>query len=429
MKMRGHGSHWQRFSILFVGLITFLPIGSSSIAAPSAARTTAPNAAIVRAPASSPPELALRLQSLLGQHAVLAADFMRGRIRGDDNFAQAADAALGKNTEAMAGLIGGMFGDAVGKAFAPVWTQHVVELFSYARGLAEQDDAVKAEARKKLIEYEGVLASFFVAQSGGRLPKAAADQAVKMHVDHLLMQADAYAAHDYATADRIYRESYEHTYDLGGTVAATLLPAKDAAALQAPVWRLRSQLGKLLAEHVVLVEDVTRAAVTNAPDVAAAGQSVNANTRNLATAVDSLFGAPAAKGFQGLWAYHVDQLVAYAGAAAAHDSAGRDRVVANLRSFETRMAGFLQTATGRRLDATGLIRALLAHDQMLMRHTDAFVAKDYRTAHDIAYQTYEHMYDLARQLADAFGATVAARVPVGAAQTGQGGMAHVVERR
>src|SRR6185312_10267135 len=99
----------------------------------------------------------------------------------------------------------------------------------------------------------------------GRLTTAAANAAMRMHVDHLLMQADAYAAKDYAKSDQIYRESYEHTYDLGATISAALLPPKQAAELRAPLWRLRSALGKLLAEHVVMVEDATRAAVTNSP--------------------------------------------------------------------------------------------------------------------------------------------------------------------
>jgi hypothetical protein len=64
-----------------------------------------------------------------------------------------------------------------------------------------------------------------------------------------------------------------------------------------------------------------------------------------------------------------------------------------------------------------------------LRHADAFAAKDYGTAHDIAYETYDHMFELARQLADAFGATVASRLPVGGVQTGHGGLADVVERR
>jgi hypothetical protein len=66
---------------------------------------------------------------------------------------------------------------------------------------------------------------------------------------------------------------------------------------------------------------------------------------------------------------------------------------------------------------------------MLLRHADAYAAKDYGTAHEIAYQTYDHMLELARRLADAFGATVAARLPVGGARTGHGGLAGTVERR
>ncbi len=39
------------------------------------------------------------------------------------------------------------------------------------------------------------------------------------------------------------------------------------------------------------------------------------------------------------------------------------------------------------------------------------------------------MFERARHLAEAFGATVAARLPVGGAKTGYGGLARVVERR
>jgi hypothetical protein len=305
----------------------------------------------------------------------------------------------------------------------------VVALFGYASGLADQDDAARAQARRTLTSFELDLGSFFAGASGGRLSQNSAHHAILAHVDHLLAQADAYAAHDYRTADRIYREGYRHTFDLGRTLADALLPAAQSAGLQTPTWRLRSELGKLLAEHVVLAVDVTRAAVTNSDDFTAAADLVNGNTRDLATAVDSLFGAAAAKGFQSLWAYHVEQLVAYAGGTAAQDAGRRDRARTNLHDFEQRFAAFLETATGRRLDAAGLAKALLAHDQMLLRHADAFGTKDYQTAHQIAYDTYQHMFDLARQLADAFGATVAARLPVGGAQTGFGGMATDVARR
>jgi hypothetical protein len=432
MRMHGHRHHWELVPILCVGLLAVLPAGSVAVAPHRTIEAVAPAApahAEHAAPASTPAERALRLQALLGQHSVLAADFMNGRIRGDVDFAQAADAALGRNTDAMTQLVGELFGAATGKKFGELWAEHIVELFTYARGLADEDQAVRAEARKELIEYEEDLASFFAGASHGRLTTAAANSAMGMHVNHLLMQADAFAAGDYETAGRIYRESYEHTYDLGAVIAAALLAPKEAAALQTPVWRLRSQLGKLLAEHVVLVQDATRAAITNTPDFTAAGDIVNANTRDLAAAVDSLFGAPAAKQFQSMWAYHVEQLMAYSSATAAKDAARQNQARTNLHGFEQQMAAFLETATGKRLGSGALAAALLAHDGMLMRHADSFAAKDYGTAHQIAYETYNHMYELARQLSTAFGSTVASRLPVGGPQTGYGGMADRVGRR
>jgi hypothetical protein len=440
MRMRGRGCHWQLFSVVPLMAIALIPAGSANVAVRRPAEPghvvhggVAAVAAVAHAPHAAAPaaasELALRLQALLGQHSILTADFMRGRIRGDEDFVQAANAALGKNTEAMVQLVGDLFGADAAKKIGPLWGDHVVALFGYAGGLADQDDAARAEARKKLTSFELEVGSFFAGASGGRLSKDAAHRALLAHVDHLLAQADAYAAQDYPTADRNYQEGYRHTYDLGGTLAAALLPAAEAARLRTPIWRLRSELGKLLAEHVVLVADVTRAAVTNAGDFTAAAELVNGNTRDLSTAVDSLFGAAAARDFQSLWAHHVEQLVAYAGGTATQDAGRRDRARASLHDFERRFATFLATATGRRLDAAHLAKDMLEHDQMLLRHADAFGAKDYRTAHEMVDETYEYALDLARELADAFGATAAARLPVGGAQTGYGGMSTDVGRR
>jgi hypothetical protein len=83
-------------------------------------------------------EASLLLQSLLGQYTVLAADMMRSRLRGDADLAQAANAALGKNTEAMSGLIGSLFGAEAKTRFAAYWPAHVTALFNYARALVRQ---------------------------------------------------------------------------------------------------------------------------------------------------------------------------------------------------------------------------------------------------------------------------------------------------
>jgi hypothetical protein len=93
---------------------------------------------------------------------------------------------------------------------------------------------------------------------------------VLTHVDHLLAQADAYAMGDYARSNELYRQGYTHTFGLGHALATTLLPADQAAVLTEPQWRVRSELGRLLGEHVALAVAALRAGAANSPDFAAA---------------------------------------------------------------------------------------------------------------------------------------------------------------
>lgn len=385
------------------------------------------NQATGHAPATAAPpaELSLQLQAVLGQHSVLAADMMRGRLRSDPDLAQAANTALGRNTEDMSNIIGSLLGEQAKTEFAELWAEHVESLFNYARGLAANDQNVQNVARSEAVEYERDLVGFFASSSQDRLDRGTAEAGVKMHVDHLLHQADAYAAKDYAKADQIYREAYSHTFGLGKALASTLLPPADAAALNAPLWRLQSELGRLLGEHAALVIAGMRAGVADDGDFGAAAETVNGNTRDLAAAVDTLFGPAAAKSFQSLWADHVDHLMEYTAAAAKDDDAQRTVATAKLEAFEQQLASFLDTATSSRLPSATLAAALASHDEMLIRQVDAYAAKNYQEAHDLAYTTYQEMFVLAGQLADAFGSTVASRLPQGAAQTGRGGMAVV----
>jgi hypothetical protein len=249
---------------------------------------------------------------------------------------------------------------------------------------------------------------------------------VLMHVEHLLQQADAYAARDYPAADRIYRQGYTHSYAMGKTLVAALVTPGQAAVLNSPLWRLRSELSRLLGEHVVLVLAAVRAGVTNGPDFPASAQSVNDNTRELTAAVGSMFGAPAASRFESLWADHIDQLFAYTTGLVTHDAKRREDAVTRLGTFEAQFAAFLNGATAGRLPSATLAKALLAHDQMLLAQADALSAKQYQQANDGTYATYRHMADLAGQLAEAFGATVASRLPVGGPHTGYGGAAETV---
>src|SRR5689334_4117480 len=209
MRIPGKGQLWRALPFLCAGLLMLMPSAS-----PVTVARTAP----------APADLAIKFEALLGQHSVLASDLMRSRIRGDDDFVQAANAALGRNTGDMTGLVGQLFGKPAADKFSPMWSEHIVALFGYAGALAARDETAKGNALHELTEYEQALGDFFADASAGRLSQAAARKAVVQHVGHLTAQADAFAAGDYATADGLYRMGYQHTYDLGLTLAQTLLP-------------------------------------------------------------------------------------------------------------------------------------------------------------------------------------------------------------
>jgi hypothetical protein len=401
------------------------PPGRTALVAATGEPAT-PGAGPAAAAPLTPADLSLQLQALLGQHSILAADMMRGRLRDDPDLAQAANAALGRNTDAMGKLVGSAFGSRAAQAFTPLWGNHVTALFNYSRGLAEDDDAVTAQAKVAVTTFEGELAAFFAGASQGRLTTAAARGAVTTHITHLLDQADKYAAGDYTGSDAAYRRSYAHAFELGKALASTLLPPDAAAVLGTPAWRLRSALTQLLGEHASLAVAAMRAGATDAPDFAAAAASINGNTTDLTGAIDVLFGPAAATSFQSMWADHIDLLVQYSAAIAKGDDGAKTRIAGGLNGFEGKLAAFLSTATGDELAAGALATALQSHDTMLRQQVDAFVAKDYRASHDIAYSTYQEMVGLAGQLSDAFGVEVASRLPVGAADTGRGGAAAAV---
>ncbi len=403
------------------------PPAPSASAAPQSAAM--PGGALSTTAGESPAEVALHLEALLGQHSVLVADMMRSRIGGDEDFAQAASTAVTRNTDDLTAVVKAMFGDQAATAFHQTWTDHTTAFYNYARSLATGDTAARDDARAQLVKFESGLGDFFSAASQGRLPQDAARSALTAHVGHLLQQADAYAAHDYARAADLYRTAYSHSFAIGQTLATTLLPPDQAAPLAQPSWRLRSELDRLLGEHIALAVSALRAGAMESPNFGAEAAGLNKNTDELTAAMGTLFGPAAGQQFMTLWADHIDALVAYTAAVGGHNDAARQAALDKLRGFESKLAAFLDTATAHRMPSAELASAFLHHDEMLTQEVDAAAGKDYARAHDLAYLAYQDMFGLAKQLSTAFGETVAAKLPQGGAETGAGGMAGASDSR
>jgi hypothetical protein len=272
----------------------------------------------------TPGQFTLQFQALLGQHTMLAADMMRGRIRNDPDVAQAANAAIGKNTDALGKLFAAELGaDAPDVHAALVRARdRAVQLRPRARRRRRDRDGTGQAAGDP---DRGQAGRLLRRHSHGQLGKQQALDGVADHINHLLDQADQYAA-------RTTRSPTPPTARVRARVQRRQ-GARDRAAHahpgegdRDPSWRLRSALTQLLGEHVELVVGALRAGATDAPDFKAAADAVNGNTTALAGAVGVLFTPAAGHSFEQLWADHIDLLVAYSAALAKGDDAAKAQI-------------------------------------------------------------------------------------------------------
>ena len=377
-------------------------------------------------------ELRAQLEQLLGQHTFLAVRLTRSRLRGDEDLAQSADAALSKNAADLGELMGSVYGADAAQQFEQLWFRHVTYLFNYARGVADDDAAVKSEARRQLDDYTAALSAFVETATKKAVPASVVAAQLQMHVDQLLGQIDAYAAEDYERAFALARESYAHMFPLGKALAAGIVTGEGTALpadFDSPERELQSQLGMLLGEHAELAVDAMRSGVSNFADFPAAAAALDQNTRELTGMIESVFGAASARSFQALWSDHIDDFVTYTQALATDDAPLEESARERLEGFNANFAKFLSTSTQGRLATPALSDAFVMHEDLLFRQINAYAEQDYSTAHQVAFDAYTHMFELAAQAATAIGETVAAGSPKGGAQTGGGGMAAPIPGR
>jgi hypothetical protein len=245
-----------------------------------------------------------------------------------------------------------------------------------------------------------------------------------MHVQELMAQADAYAAHDYATAYRIERQAYEHMFSAGAALAKASLTPELAVGFDAPPEQLRSGFAMLLGEHMELIVDAQRATFAGAPEFRAAAAQVNANSSALTKGMGAIVGPGKAAEFQLAWAKHVEGLLAYSTAVAGNDQAAKAAAEENLRGIAARLALYLSDIVRNQLPLEPLTKALGAHDQHLTDQVNAWAAKRYDQAAEMERDGYLQMLDVANTLVGAIQKTVKPQLPVGGSQTGGGGTAH-----
>jgi hypothetical protein len=165
-------------------------------------------------------DLRITLDRLLGEHTYLAALAMRATLNEAPDRVNAAEALAGNSAD-LAAAIAGIYGQAAGDAFGALWESHVTSYFAYVAGLADDDDAAVADALDQLRDYRRDFSSF-IANANPFVPDAALEGLLEAHTDHLVRQADAYAAEDYDASHRLAREAYAHTAELSASLAAAI---------------------------------------------------------------------------------------------------------------------------------------------------------------------------------------------------------------
>jgi hypothetical protein len=370
---------------------------------------------------TSPRQLRAQFEQLLGLHTLLAVRLMRGVVAPVPDFVPVASASLQDNTDALARLVTSAYGGAHADRFRRLWQKHITDLFSYANGVVGRDAAARQAARAALLAYCDAHGAWLAEASNGRVRASDAADGVRLHVEDLMRQVDAYAAGDYGKAYQIEREGYEHMFTAGAALAKFSITPELAVGLDSPPERLRSAFAMLLGEHMELIVEAQRATFAGAAQFQAATAQVNANTAALTKGMAAIVGPRKAAEFQSGWAGHVEGLIAYTAAVARKDQAGQAAAKGNLDGQAARLALYLSGAVRNQLSAEALARAITMHDRHLIDHVDAYAARDYDKAQQLELEGYRQMLSVANTLVDAIQRTVKPQLPAGGAQTGGGG--------
>ena len=151
-----------------------------------------------------------QLNGLLQEHVFLAAAFTGEALtEGDPEAAQAA--LIEGNTEDLADLVAGVYGDSVSREdFVQFWNSHILMFADYTEGVATGDEAQQQGAVEDLVAYAADLAEQFDALTGGELPADASTPLIEEHITSLAPAVDAQGEGDFDTAFEELRNAAGH---------------------------------------------------------------------------------------------------------------------------------------------------------------------------------------------------------------------------
>ncbi|MCP2034240.1 hypothetical protein L1279_001223 [Planomicrobium sp. HSC-17F08] len=376
-------------------------------------------------------ELRIALDTVLTEHAFLAVEAMRKGVDGAEDFDQASGALLA-NADDLKAAVASVYGEEGAAQFDEIWKSHIGYFVDYVTATAKEDQAGKDKALADLEEYKKTQSEFFDTATEGRLPAAAVQEGLDMHVDQLVKAFDAYVAGDFETAYGLERESIHHMSMFAETLSIAItdqFPEKfDNTNPDTPAVDLRAQLNMTFTEHAGLAAMAMQDGADGAESFDQASAALIANADDLSAAVASVYGEEAGAQFSEIWKSHIGYFVDYVVATGEGNAEGQEQAKADLDEYIKEQAALLDAATEGRVPADALEEGLTAHVDQLLVAFDSYAAGDYDTAYNSIREAYAHMTmpaaglsaAIVDQFPDQFGE---AAMPSEMPKTGMGGTA------
>ncbi len=167
-------------------------------------------------------DLRTGLNTLLGEHVILAAAATNAALGGRDAEFKAAAGALDGNSVDIAKAIGSVYGVDAERAFLPLWRKHIGFFVDYTVGVATKDKAKQDKAVSDLVGYTEDFGAF-LSSANPNLPKPVVADLVKTHVLTLKDVVDAQAAGNPAKAYMAVRTAAGHMHMIADPLAAAIV--------------------------------------------------------------------------------------------------------------------------------------------------------------------------------------------------------------
>ena len=351
-------------------------------------------------------DLRANLDHLLSEHFALAVTAMAKAYDGAKD-ADAAYKALDQNALDMQPAIASLYGDTGAKEFERIFRAHNKYTDDLVKATKVGNQAGIKQAQDHINGFVDEFSTFLNTATEGKLPKAAAKEALKVHEDLVQKVFDEYVAGDYSDAYKAYREGFKEMFDVSkalSTAITTQMPEKfQNTKADTKAADLRSALNHLASEHFALSalqmqeEYDGRTAASNALVTAEAG-----NTADFKAAIASIYGNDGANAFEKIWVTnHVNAQSDYVKAVKNNDAAARAAVEKRIDGFTTEFAAFLDSATAGNLPKAAGQEALTTHEEQVQKVLDQYAAGNYDASYTTNREGFKVMFGVGQALGNA----------------------------